>query len=140
MNTIKSSARITLSRIGEGYEIDIKDDASKRAGVRVKIDADTLAKMLTGVGMLECDAEWRNVDKVGRNRITEPRRVVIPDHIIAFDRNAVANWIRENMEEAGMELNIDVNRKGFVLHDGDKNIVNYHVVRWEDINTKGIEE
>jgi hypothetical protein len=78
--------KITLGRYQTNYDepnpiyIQIEDDLSGVTFLKVQLSLENFAKMITGLGYIDCDFELGGLDKVGAKREHKEEIIPVPNN------------------------------------------------------------
>lgn len=123
---------VTISRTNHD-EICIvikSNDSGVNSFVEARLTPEQYGMLVTGLGNVHCDLDFRNLDVFGKKKITEKREVIAPD--MGYDRNLYANWLTENCQEEGWIINSSLNSHSSVSHCDTGVRLVYSVYRFED--------
>jgi len=124
---------VTLSRDNRNIvTIEIQDQQSRSKFVKICLTLENFALMMTGMSHVECEGRVRDLHAVGKNKISEFRRVEIPSSMV-YDRVVIENYVRENFQEDGWQINIALVSHRSIDNEGGKKFVNYSVFKYEDV-------
>lgn len=123
-------ANVTISRrSNDKVYISIQDDASWAEFVEVELTLESYAQLITGISSVEGNAEYRNLDVVGKTKIVEPRKV--RSGVKSYDKKDHQKWLNENCQEEGWILNDRMSSQRSVVRDTEGNTwLNYSVYKF----------
>ena len=129
---MKIKAKLTISRdSNDVMRIAITDSAAASKIVLLEISPHDFTMALTGLARVECDAELGPIDRLGKVKDSEDRRVVCPLDSVNC-RAVLAKWIIDNCQEAGWEIDAYLGTQKSVGYRAEGGCyLNYRVVRWE---------
>ena len=129
---MKITGEIGITRSSNGsYYIRLEDSASSRKFVEVKLTAVQFAEAVTGLYVADVEMEVQNLDKVGKTRVIESRKVLCP--LDTHDKDVLAQWLLDNCQEEGWTVNTYLSSQSSVKSvDGGK-LLNYNVVKFVDV-------
>lgn len=126
--TIKG--KLTISRnSSDTVCISIEDCESHVEFATVKLTVENFGYAITGLARQDVDIEVMGLDSVGKKRITETREVIYP--IKSYDRTQMENWIKENCQEDGWEINSYLGSQKSIQYKDDHTILRYSVIKYE---------
>ena len=131
---MKIEAAITISRIHGGIDdkrisIEIRDKASGIQFVDAEMSLEDFAACITGLGYCSLDAEVRGLQYVGKQAVTESRRIEYTGPK-THDRKKLADWLVLKAKEDGWLVNSYLNSQGSVVNEGEKTFLNYSVTKY----------
>lgn len=126
-----NNATITISRNSNNeFTVTIRDNKSHIQFVKTRMSPHDFAMALSGLAEVECEAEYRMLECVGKTKITETRSVECP---IKFKREDQSKWLAENCQEEGWILSSYLGTQSSVQNTPDgKTILNYSVTKYVD--------
>ncbi len=126
---------VSISRDSrDNVNIRIHDNASGIEFVDIQMTLENYAMLITGLSRVDATGEVRGLDKVGKQRITEARSTVCP--IKGYDKKVFQQWLIDNCQEEGWELNSYLGSQSSMGLDKDgERVLNYSVTKYvEDIS------
>lgn len=115
---MKIDAKMSISRCSDGkIKIDIEDRASLATFFRGSMGLEDFANVITGFASQKIEAEVGGLQNVGKKRVREDRKIICPLDI--YDRNAIAQWLRDNAQEAGWILDDYLEAQGSIVRNQD---------------------
>lgn len=125
---------LTISRNSDDIiNLTIKDNISRLTFVELNLTLEQYALASTGLSYIECSGSIRQLDKVGKEKITEERSVVYPKGH-SYDKTLLRGWLIDNCQEKGWELDSYLGSKDSVTYptkDGKQvTLINYSVVKY----------
>lgn len=131
MNNFKGSVSISRNS-NDQVNIRIHDSASGTEFVDIQMTLENYALLITGLSRVEATGDVRGLDKVGKQKIIEQRSVVCP--LEGWDKKIFRQWLIENCQEEGWELNSRLDSQTSVNNnkDGSKTL-NYSVVKYVEL-------
>ena len=129
---MKIVGEICITRSSNGqYYIRLEDSASSRQFVEVKLSAKQFAEAVTGLYTADVEMEVKNLEKVGKQRVREPRCVLCP--LDTYDKDALGHWLEENCQEEGWTVDTYLGSQTSIKGvDGGK-LLNYNVIKFVDV-------
>lgn len=119
--------------IGRNSKDEIKltftDEASNIQFLDVRMTPEQFAMAITGLSGIEVQAEARELEVVGKTRITERRSIECP--LDTYDRKELTEWLKEHGKEEGWIVAPYLGSQSSIARRGDKVILNYSVYRFE---------
>jgi len=120
---------ITITRnSNDEVNIRLKDSASRTEFVDVSLSLRDYALLLTGLSHVEVAGEVRGLDKVGKTRVTERRSITCP--IESHDKKALTQWLIDNCQEDGWQLDSYLGSQGSVVYKDGVTVLNYSVTKY----------
>jgi hypothetical protein len=129
MSNFKGSVSISRNS-NDQVNIRIHDSASGTEFVDIQMTLENYALLITGLSRVEATGDVRGLDRVGKHRVIEQRSVVCP-LVDVWDKKVFRQWLIENCQEEGWELNSYLDSQTSVSNnkDGTKTL-NYSVVKY----------
>lgn len=128
---IKTSLSISRPNCSDGpkyIKISVTDEKSRVRFLELQIGLAEFAECLTGLSYCESEAEVKFLDKVGKERIYENRTVEMPFR--TYDRELAQEWLQQNCQEEGWEVNSYLGSQGSMRSVGEKTVLNYGVTKY----------
>ena len=116
----------------DNIRITLGDENSRQKITEVTLTLEAFALLITGLYEIECQHETtKDVSNIGKTKITEARTIVAP--YMGYSREAYEDWLEENAQEEGYNLNTYLGSKTSINHDTENNtvILNYMVYKYE---------
>lgn len=89
---------------------------------------------ITGLYSSDITAEVSGLDRVGKLKVRHPRRTEFTgDRKIAYDKDGLSNWLKENHQEDGWILDTYLGSQRSRENVGDKIFLNYAVYKFVDV-------
>jgi hypothetical protein len=131
INATISLGRVTSGR-GDYISLSLKDEESRVTFATVKMDAETLGKVITGLSEQKVTIEVKGLDRVGKARVVEDRTLSVPGHI--YSKESLEKLVKSTCQEDGWVLDTYLGSKDSVqyLRD-DTTLVRYKVYRFEEL-------
>jgi hypothetical protein len=128
---MKIPVQITISRdSNDRIRIELRDPGAVVRFAQIYLAPHDFALALTGLSAIECEADLVALEKVGKVRVHEPRTKVCTDPSLRYDRKKLEQWLLENAQEEGWELNPYLGSQDSTSHDPDGVKLHYWVSRW----------
>lgn len=128
---MKIPVQITISRDShDRIGIELKDPRAVVRFAKVYLTPHDFVMALTGMAAIECEGDLMALEKVGKVRILEPRTKVCPDQSISCDRRKLEQWLTENAQEDGWELNNYLGSQDSTFQAPNGVGLRYSVSRW----------
>jgi hypothetical protein len=129
---MKIDAQVTISRQSNNeVHITLVDSASRIEFVDVKLSLEEFANAITGLSYIECEADVRRLDVVGKRKVTSLRTVICP--LDTYDKGRLRAWLEESCQEDGWEIDSYLGSQGSVSHTSEGTRLHYAVYRYEEI-------
>lgn len=133
---MKGSITISRPSYGDGREkirICVRDKASRGEFCEILVDYADFAKALTGLSETPMDFTCRGLENVGKKRVVEQRRIAAPGDGL-HKREFMQNWLLENAQEPGWQINSYLGSQSSITRDHDTGIyyLNYSVFKFVD--------
>ena len=129
MTKVDGRAKVTLSRCNTGeVRLEVIDSASG-AVIELLMSTDELGTIITGLARVEVDSSARNLERWGKTRIIEARKVTLP-HAERMTRAEMEAYLRENCQEDGYILRASLSSQHNVVREGGLLTLNYSVERY----------
>lgn len=130
---MKIIGEISITRSSNGsYYIRLEDSASSRQFVEVKLTAKQFAEAITGLYTTDVVMEVNHLDKVGKQRVREPRTVLCP--LDTWDKEVLQDWLSENCQEDGWTLDLYLgSQNSYKSVKGGGTQINYAVFKYVDV-------
>ena len=132
-NEKSKKAKITISRNSDDkVRITIYDVTSNIEFAEVELELEDYALAITGLARVEGNLIVRNLNNVGKKKITEKRQISLPDHL--YDRSAIKDWMIENCQEEGYKLDTYIGSQQYITYNpqDQKRVLQYSVFKYED--------
>ena len=126
-------ASITISKDNrDNVRLSIRDEASRTTFVECSITLENYAKIITGLSEVKCDATYKNLHNVGKQKVIKQHEIVYNGDKRNPSSEDFSKWLVENVEIYGdTELQFTKNsRDSVVLKDG-KYILRYSIIIYE---------
>ena len=134
---MKIDTTLTISRNSKDKIcIQVRDETSRNNFVTISISLEDFAFAITGLSEIKCSAEVKRLDIVGKYKVRENRSVVCP--IDTYDKNILSQWLANNCQEQGWELDTYLGSQKSVQYKDNFRILNYSVVKYVKENTNEI--
>ena len=134
---MKIKSTITISRIQGGREdlkpirIVLTDEESGVSFFEGRMALADFTSCLTGLSGIEIDGEVRNLENVGKIKITEQRTFEAPKGI---PYGKESEWLEANYKEEGWTVNSYLGSKGSKFYDDEgKNFYKFSVYKFVPI-------
>ena len=123
-------ATITISRTNkETIELTIRDEASREELCRITMSPAQFGKAITGLYTTDIDMAVGNLDRIGKQKVTEPRSIILP--FSTYDHGKIKSWLHENAKEDGWEINDYLGSQNSISFNKDDQLaVNYSVFKY----------
>lgn len=135
----KIKASVTISRPqghdGDHISIKIRDESSRTEFLSIRMGLADFAEALTGLSEVKADATVRQLEVVGKKRVTESRSIDCP--LSGYDRNALSMWLKTNAAEDGWQIDTYLGSQGSVKFIDGGCRLNYRVFKYIDAAMKG---
>lgn len=132
---------VTLSRSSDNkVYIRVRDKNSRTEFVTIAMTLENYARLTTNEAFVAATLETRDLDRVGKYKITESRRAVLKGTFHSVKK--LTKWLEKNKREEGWHLDTYLGSKSSIQIENGKTIVNYRVHKWVkqpevSINLKG---
>lgn len=113
--------------------IRVKCDKSRITFLELELTLEEYAQVITGLSEVEVSGVVRGLQSVGKEKIGEPRSVVLPKGLYNYDKKPVVEYLEKNHQEEGWTLDLYLGSQESITHDqhtGDYT-ANYTVYRYE---------
>lgn len=123
------NTKITLSKYSRSVvHIDIVDCTSGITFVSTELDLVNFAEMLTGLARVEATSIVRDLEYVGKKKITEKRSLIYSNKLA--DRDEIKSFLIEKYQGDGWILDTYLGSQGSIVQVDDGVIVNYSVYKY----------
>lgn len=124
-------AWISCSRSNRGvFTLYIRDSDAVDSGIEVNMTAEQFALMISGMVVDDVTAELRNARNLGKKRICEERTIECP--LRGSNRDALKQWLIDNAQEDGWELDSYLGSQDSVKYRDGGCILRYRIKKWVD--------
>lgn len=135
MDKEKIRGTISIARRNDNLiSIRIEDSHARIEFVSATMTADAFGKALTGLANQAVILETRGLEYVGKQRITEQRKILCP-HQDVYQREFFEDWLEKNAPEkapwivstylGSQNSVVPVRGKGYILHYSVTKFVDY---------------
>lgn len=125
-------AKVTFSRVTGGcadyIRLAVNDDASKTEFLVIKMTPEQLGNILSGLAMIDVDAEVNCLDVVGLRKVSESRQLVVDGEI--YNREKAALILQEKAQEDGWIIDPYLSSRGSIVTLNGKTIIHYSVYKY----------
>lgn len=126
---IKTSLSVSRAS-NDKIMLRITDEASHERILEMAIEPADFARLITGLYLANQKAELGNLDRVGKEKVSERRSVLCP--LNTYDRGVLEQWIRENVQEQGWTVDASLRSQHSIHHENEGTLLNYHVFKFVD--------
>lgn len=131
---MKINTKISISRDSKDIiHIRVQDASSCNDFIDVNISLENFTYAITGLSEVECSSEVKKLDTIGKYRVVEKRSIVCP--LDTYDKNIFSQWLTDNCQEHGWELNTYLGSQNSVVYKNNSYILNYSVVKYVEEDT-----
>lgn len=129
-------AALTISRLStDKISICVQDHASHAQFLELEIDPAEFANALTGLSHVECTGEVRGLENVGKQIVSETRKVEYP-HGGRPKRHELEAWLLLNCQEEGWIIDPYLGSQSSISNYDGKTFLNYRVKRYEAVEAE----
>lgn len=129
---MKITGNIGITRSSNDvYYIRLGCDTSHTKFVEVMLTATQFAEAITGLHFDGVEMEVHNVDRVGKQRIREPRSVVCP--LTTYKREQSQDWLLANCQEEGWFIDGYLNSQTSTKSVEGGTLLNYAVFKFVEV-------
>ena len=123
-------AAILISRKNKGtIELTIIDKSSREQFCQLTMNTEQFGTAITGLYTTDIDMSVGNLDRIGKQKVTEKRSIILP--LLTYDTDKVKTWLHENAKEDGWEINDYLGSRDSIRHnESGQTIVNYSVFKY----------
>jgi hypothetical protein len=124
-------AKVSISRSSDDtVRIRIRDEASGIEFAEVSLTVEAYGYLITGLSDQEADLQVRNLQFVGKTRISEQRQIECP--LSTYDKSELSQWLKENAQEEGWIVSTYLGSQSSVTWNNGKATLRYSVTKYVD--------
>lgn len=132
MKEIDASLTISRPMFGDGRKeirIKVRDEKSRNDFVELHISYEDFAAVVTGLSEVKCRGTVKGLENVGKEKVIEERKVEYPGSRHK-SREELEQWLLEECQEEGWNVNAYLGSQSSLSYNGDKLILKYLVYKF----------
>ena len=125
-------AQVTInSGSDDKVRISFVDVLSGIEFAEVTMEPAVFGRVITGLAFQEAELEVRGLENVGKQRVTEARRILCP--LKSYSRTVLQEWLKNNAQEEGWKLSTYLGSQNSITCTENGTWLRYSVTKYEEV-------